>query len=50
MGCCAPEFKELADEKEKEVNDKGRDQIPMLIKVGLGILTLIGIGLAIGLS
>lgn len=41
MGCCSPEYRKVVNEKEQEVNEKGRESLPLVIKV-ISIITVIG--------
>jgi hypothetical protein len=41
MGCCSPNYRNAVNEKEKKVNQKGQENVPLLVKV-LGLLITIG--------
>jgi hypothetical protein len=41
MGCCSPNYRNDVNEKEKEVNQKGQENVPLLVKV-VGLLITIG--------
>lgn len=41
MSCCKPGYREIVNEKEKEINEKGRDELPPIVKI-VASLTVIG--------
>ncbi|GIN89666.1 hypothetical protein J6TS1_21790 [Siminovitchia terrae] len=45
MGCCGPEYRKQVLEKETTVNAKGRESLPLYVKI-LSLVVLVG---AIGL-
>jgi hypothetical protein len=47
MACCDPEYREMVYEKEKVVNEKGKERIPVLTKLLLSAFTVLGIVLTI---
>lgn len=43
MGCCDPEFREMCNLMEEEVNAKGKDDLPIWVKLTLSVMTGLGI-------
>lgn len=43
MGCCDPEYRKQVLEKEKEVNEKGKETVPAFVKIIVVIITLVTI-------
>lgn len=41
MSCCKPGYREIVNEKEKEINRKGKDELPPIVKM---VATLILLG------
>jgi hypothetical protein len=41
MGCCSPNYRNDVIEKEKEINQKGTETVPLLVKV-FGLFITIG--------
>lgn len=33
MGCCNPNYRKTVNEKEEELNRKGKDSVPLLAKI-----------------
>jgi hypothetical protein len=42
MGCCSPNYRKTVNEQEEEINQKGRDQLPIFIKIIAVIIMAIG--------
>jgi hypothetical protein len=40
-GCCSPEYRKSVNEKEAQVNDKGKEQLPFFAKI---LIVLISAG------
>lgn len=40
MSCCRPEYREVVKEQEEKINQKGKDSLPLLAKVFLGVITI----------
>jgi len=40
-GCCSPNYRKSVNDKEEQVNNKGKDQLPLFAKI---IITLITAG------
>ncbi|MBT2679651.1 hypothetical protein J7E38_11615 [Bacillus sp. ISL-35] len=32
-GCCSPEYRKTVNEKEEQVNSKGKEQLPLIAKI-----------------
>lgn len=45
MGCCSPEYRKIVNEKEKEINQKGHDSPPLLIKIIMFLIVATGLAL-----
>jgi hypothetical protein len=41
MSCCNPNYRNDVHEKEKEINQKGHEKVPLLVKV-TGLMISIG--------
>lgn len=39
MGCCTPEYRKVVNEKEEEINQKGKDSLPLLLKLIIFLVT-----------
>ncbi|WML41755.1 hypothetical protein RCG19_08935 [Neobacillus sp. OS1-2] len=40
MGCCNPEYRKAALEKEEQLNKNGKDSVPIVGKVVISIVTV----------
>ena len=41
MSCCSPNYRKTVNEKEEQINNKGREQLPLYVKI---IFVLISAG------
>ncbi len=41
MGCCNSEYRKVVNEKEENLNQKGKDSLPLSLKV---IMVLVSVG------
>ena len=46
MSCCSPEYRKNVNEKEEKVNQKGKDSLPLLVKVIIILITSVGLTIA----
>jgi hypothetical protein len=42
-GCCSPEYRKSVNEKESQVNDKGKEQLPLFAKIIIVFITAGGL-------
>lgn len=42
MSCCKPGYREVVNEKEEEINEKGKDTLPLSVKV-IAFLIIAGV-------
>ncbi|WP_226086979.1 hypothetical protein [Mesobacillus sp. S13] len=38
-GCCSPEYRKSVNEKESQVNEKGKEQLPFFTKIIIVLIT-----------
>lgn len=43
MGCCNNHYRKAVEAEECRINEKGKDQIPMLLKILMGFVILIAL-------
>jgi hypothetical protein len=41
MGCCSPEYRKVIKAKEEELNQRGKDSVPLSLKM---LITLVIVG------
>ncbi|MCM3585624.1 hypothetical protein M3182_07660 [Mesobacillus maritimus] len=47
MGPCHPEYRKTVDEEEKKVNEKGKDSVPLFVRI-ISLLIVVGaVGMAL---
>jgi len=46
MSCCSPEYRKVVNEQEKKINEKGKDTLPLFVK----IISLLIIAGALGIA
>jgi hypothetical protein len=46
MGCCSPHYRKTVNEQEEKINQKGKDTLPLALKLGLALVFIGGIVLA----
>jgi hypothetical protein len=46
MGCCSPEYRKVVNEEEEKMNEKGKDTLPLFVK----IISLLIIAGALGIA
>ncbi|MGM7721472.1 hypothetical protein [Metabacillus sp. Hm71] len=46
MSCCSPEYRKVVIENEKKVKRKGRDSLPLSLKIIFSLITVGGIIIA----
>ncbi|MGM0902269.1 MAG: hypothetical protein ACQEXB_14380 [Bacillota bacterium] len=46
MSCCSPEYRKVVNEEERKVNEKGKDTLPLFVK----IISLLIIAGALGIA
>jgi hypothetical protein len=46
MSCCSPEYRKVVNEEEKKINEKGKDTLPIFVK----IISLLIIAGALGIA
>ncbi|NKE06926.1 MULTISPECIES: hypothetical protein [Mesobacillus] len=42
-GCCSPEYRKSVNEKESQVNEKGKEQLPFFAKIIIVLITAGGL-------
>jgi hypothetical protein len=42
-GCCSPNYRKSVNEKEEQVNNKGKEQLPLLAKIITVLITAGGL-------
>ena len=42
-GCCSPNYRKSVNEKESQVNEKGKEQLPLLAKIIIVLITAGGL-------
>lgn len=46
MSCCSPEYRKVVNEEEEKVNEKGKDTLPLFVK----IISLLIVAGALGIA
>lgn len=46
MGCCSPNYRNQVNDQEEEINQKGKDSLPNLVKIIASLIIIGGIGAA----
>ena len=47
MGCCSPNYRKTVNEQEEKINQKGKDTLPLALKIGLAIVMIGGTVIAV---
>jgi hypothetical protein len=43
IGCCSPNYRKSVNEKEEQVNHKGKEQLPIFAKIIIVLITAGGL-------
>ncbi|MBS4192104.1 hypothetical protein KHA94_18220 [Bacillus sp. FJAT-49705] len=46
MGCCSPNYRKIVNEDEDKVNEKGKESIPLFVKIISAVIIIGGLMIA----